>query len=103
MLEQKYDYCIENILGSKARIKILKILAFHIELSITSIISKTKLNHTIVLKHLDILKNNDLIQEKNYGRIRIFRYKTENIRARSLKKFIEIWESKIGLNETKLF
>ena len=83
---------IEDLLGSKARIKILKNLARYGELSITSIIKKTRLNHTNVLNHLNYLKTVNLIQEKNFGRIRIYRYKSENIKARSLKKFIDIWE-----------
>jgi len=91
MTKQK-QFKIEELLGSKARIKILKMLAIHSELSITSIINKTRLNHSNVLKHLNYLKRVNLIQEKKFGRIRIYRYKTENIKARSLKNFIEIWE-----------
>ena len=95
---------IEDLLGSKARIKILKSLALNGELNISLIISKTRLNHSNVLKHLEILKNlnvlkhlnllesYNLIQKKKFGRIKIYRYKDENIKARSLKKFIQIWE-----------
>ena len=93
MISKLNGYTIEELLGSKARIRILKILAIHNELSITSIINKARLNHSNVLKHLNYLKRVDLIQEKNFGRIRIYRYKNENIKARSLKKFIEIWET----------
>jgi len=35
----------------------------------------------------------NLVQEKHFGRIKIYRYKIENIKARSLSKFINIWES----------
>ena len=76
MITKQKDYIIEDLLGSKARIKILKILAIHDELSITSIIKRTKLNHSNVLKHLNYLKS----------------YKIENLKAKSLKKFIDIWE-----------
>jgi len=41
---------------------------------------------------LNYLKKLNLIQEKNFGRIKIFRYKIENVKARSLRNFIEIWE-----------
>ena len=87
------NYKIEQLFGSKARVKILKILAINNELNISMIISKAKLNHSNVIKHLKILKSLNLIQEKHFGRIRIYRYKIENFKARSLKKFIEIWES----------
>ncbi len=91
----KENYNIENLLGSKARIKILKILAINHELSISQIIKKSRLNHTSVKSHLNHLKSLNLIQEKVFGRIKIYRYRTENIRAKSLKKFIEIWEGEL--------
>ena len=89
------NFNIENLLGSKARIKILKILAINHELSISQIIKKSRLNHTSVKSHLNQLKSLNLIQEKVFGRIKIYRYRTENIRATSLKKFIEIWEGEL--------
>ncbi len=92
MIGNKNAPIIENLFGSKARLKILKILAINEEMSISSIISKTRLNHSNVIKHLDVLKKFNLVQEKNFGRIRIFRYKIENIQARSFKNFIKIWE-----------
>ncbi|NVM35857.1 MAG: winged helix-turn-helix transcriptional regulator [Candidatus Lokiarchaeota archaeon] len=82
----------EDLMGSRARVKILKTLAINEELSITQIINKTKLNYSCASKHLNYLKMIDLIQEKKFGRIKIFRYKLENLKARSLRKFIEIWE-----------
>ncbi len=90
--DNKNEFLIEDLLGSKARIKILKTLALNKELNISSIISKTKLNHSNVLKHLNFLKSQNLVQEKKFGRIKIYRYKTENIKAMSLIKFIKIWE-----------
>ncbi|MBY8982129.1 MAG: helix-turn-helix transcriptional regulator [Candidatus Lokiarchaeota archaeon] len=84
---------IEDLLGSRAKTKIIKLLAKNNELNISSIIKKTHLNHKNVLKHLNYLKLVNLVQEKNFGRIKIFRYKIENIKARYLKKFIIIWEN----------
>ncbi len=89
------DYNIENLLGSRARVKILKLLAKNKELSISQIIRDTNLNHTSVKFHLTYLKSNNLVQEKIFGRIKIYRYKFENIRAKSLSKFIEIWEGEL--------
>jgi len=83
---------IEDLLGSRARVKILKTLANYGELTISLIIKKTKLNYSCVLKHLNFLKIYNLVQEKKFGRIKIFRFKSENIKARSLKNFIDIWE-----------
>ncbi len=84
---------IEEILGSKARIKILVFLAKSEESNISQIISKTRLNHSNIVKHLNILKDLGLIQEKIFGRIKIYRFKIEDIKARSLKNFLQIWEN----------
>ncbi|KKK78969.1 hypothetical protein LCGC14_2838200 [marine sediment metagenome] len=83
---------IEDLLGSKARVKILKALALHEELTISLLIQKTKLNHALVSKHLRYLIDADLVQEKKFGRIRIYRYKIENVIARSFQAFLKIWE-----------
>ncbi len=85
-------FLIENLFESKARIRILNTLVKEKELNISSLINKTRLNHTNILKHLNFLKTRDLIQEKKFGRIRIFRYKNENIKAKALENFIHIWE-----------
>ena len=82
----------EELLGSKARVKIIKLLAINEELNISSIIKKTRLNYNNVSKHLHYLKSLNIVDEKKFGRIKIFRYKIENYKARILKKFIEMWE-----------
>ncbi|MFW9772095.1 MAG: winged helix-turn-helix domain-containing protein [Candidatus Heimdallarchaeota archaeon] len=84
----------EMLFGSKARIKILRTLSLNYELSISQIIKKTRLNHSCALKHLNYLKSINLVQEKQFGRIKIYRYKIENLKAKSLKTFIEIWEER---------
>ncbi len=91
-LESKYS--IESLFGSKIRVRILKILACKEELPITSIINATQTNYNTALKHLRVLEAYNLIEEHKFGRIRMFRYKRENIRARTLYHFIEIWEGK---------
>ena len=93
------SFSIENLFGSKARLKILKVLTVNAEMSITQIIKKTSLNHSSVKKHLNRLKALNLVQEKAFGRIRIYRYKVENLKANSLKTFIELWENRAYNND----
>ncbi len=93
MKEKDNKPLIEDLLGSRARVKILKILANSNELNISSIIKKAHLNHKNVIKHLKYLKQVNLVQQKNFGRIKIFRYKKENLKAKSFKHFIKIWEN----------
>jgi predicted transcriptional regulator len=92
ILEKSRNMSFEMVFGSRARTKIIKILALERELNITAIIKKSDLNHATVVKHLTYLKQKDLIQEKRFGRIRIFRYKLENIIAKGIKNLIELIE-----------
>ncbi len=85
----------EDLLGSRARVKILKALAINEELTISLLIKKTKLNYVNVSKHLNYLISVDLVQEKKFGRIKIFRFKLENIIARAFKNFIGIVEAEL--------
>ena len=85
-------FAIEEVLSSKGRIVILKTLAEMEELNISAIARVANLNHSTATQHLKFLTKAGLVQEKRFGRIKIFRYRTENTKARSLKKLFEIWE-----------
>ena len=81
----------EDLFGSRIRGNILKTLALNEELTISELIRKTRLNHSIVMKHLKILQMIDFVQEKKFGRTKIYRYRIENTKAKKLKDFIEIF------------
>ena len=86
------DFGIEDVLSSKGRVLILKTLAEMEELNISAIARFANLNHTTTTQHLEFLTKIGLVQEKRFGRIKIFRFRIENLKARSLKKLFEIWE-----------
>ena len=86
------NFKVEDVLGSRARVKILKELAKAEELTISLLIRRTKLNYTNVNKHLNHLISLNLVQEKKFGRIRIFRYRIEDPKARIFRNLIDIWE-----------
>lgn len=87
---------IENVLSSKGRVKILKILAEIGELNISEIARRAKLNYTTTNQHLQVLETSGIVRHKNFGRIRIFRFNNDNPRAKSIKELIEEWDSKVG-------
>lgn len=82
---------LDHVFSSKGKAKILELLAINNELNITEIVKRSSLNHSNVVQHLNFLKKINFIQEKKFGRVRIFRFKIENIKARALKKLIELW------------
>ena len=88
----KHSIPVELLFSSRGRIKIIRLLAECGELNISEIARRTQLNHSTTRRHLRFLERAKLVQEKTFGRIRIFRYKVENLRALALRRFIELWE-----------
>jgi len=62
----------EEILGSRGRIRVLRVLAESGELNISEVSRRTGLNYTSTERHLAKLKELGLLKEKRYGKIRIF-------------------------------
>ena len=93
---------IEEIFSSKGRVRILKILSEAGELNISEIARRVELNYTTTNQHLNVLKGADLIQEKKFGRIRIFRFKYEYPRAQAIKNLIDFWEMNKPVNKSKM-
>ncbi|MFW9847782.1 MAG: ArsR/SmtB family transcription factor [Candidatus Thorarchaeota archaeon] len=84
---------IEDLFSSRGRIKVLRELAESSELNISEICRRIGLNHSTTKSHLRVLVDSGLVEEKSFGRIKIYRYRIEDLRARSLKNFLELWHS----------
>ncbi|MHA1268210.1 MAG: ArsR family transcriptional regulator [Candidatus Helarchaeota archaeon] len=89
----KEQFHIEEVFASKGRVKIIKILVKEEELNISEIVERCKLNHKSTLNHLQFLTAAGILQEKIYGRIRIYRIRIEDYRVKAIKKMIEVWEN----------
>jgi DNA-binding transcriptional ArsR family regulator len=84
---------IEDVLSSKGRVRILRILAEIGELNISDIARRAGLNYATTNQHLKALEDAGLVQHKKFGRIRIFRFNEENLRAKTVKKLIDLWDA----------
>lgn len=83
---------IEEVLGSKARFKILKILSQVGELNVSEIARRLGANHKTTIKHLEIFENEGVLTHKTFGRIRIYRFNKSSQKARAIQSFMEAWE-----------
>jgi len=83
---------IEEVLSSKGRVKILRILAEIGELNISEIARRARLNYATTNKHLLALENQGIIKHKKFGRIRIFRFDEDKPKAMILRQMIDQWE-----------
>ncbi|MEM4576989.1 MAG: winged helix-turn-helix domain-containing protein [Candidatus Nezhaarchaeales archaeon] len=75
---------IESLLGSKARVRILRVLIEKEELNITAIAREAEVNYKTVTRHLEDLKKTGIITEKIFGRIRVFRINLRDPRVEVL-------------------
>jgi predicted transcriptional regulator len=82
----------EDVFASKGRTKIIKILALKKETNISNIVQLSGLNHASVKTHLRFLVAAGILQKKSFGRILVYRFKDENIKANAIKNLIEFWE-----------
>lgn len=80
---------VEDVFSSKGRVKVLKTLAEKGEMNISEITRRACLNHTTAAMHLNRLCELGIIEEKRFGRIRIFRFKTEDPRAWAVQTLFE--------------
>lgn len=88
---------VEDIFSSRGRVRILRILSEIEELNISAIAKRAGLNYTTTNEHLQMLENAGLIKHKSFGRIRIYRFNEENVKARAIKDLMELWEQENGV------
>ncbi|MFX1294254.1 MAG: winged helix-turn-helix domain-containing protein [Promethearchaeota archaeon] len=92
-LDVKGNKSIEELFGSKGQVKILKILATKNELNISKIAQETHLNHNSTRNHLNRFVKADIVEKKTFGRLHIYRLRTENMKVRAIKRLFELWEN----------
>lgn len=87
---------LEKLFSSRGRVKVLQVISERKELNISAIARLTRLNYATVLKHLDALKDLGVLEEKRFGKIRIFRLKRENRVAQLVAYFLNSLRQEIS-------
>lgn len=88
----------EEVFSSKPRMKILKLLFRLGNLNVSDIARRIKLNYATTNQHLKILEDEQILQQRVYGRIRMYRFKESSQKAIVIQNLIEIWNQ----NATKI-
>ena len=83
---------LDEIFSSKGRVRILVLLSNVIELNISEIARRTGLNYATTDKHLKELEDSGIIQQKKFGRIRIYKFNDSNLRAHAIRKLVDSWK-----------
>jgi DNA-binding transcriptional ArsR family regulator len=83
---------LEDVFSSKLRMKILKIIAQVGELNVSEIARRLGVNYETTSKHLKTLEDEDILQHKVFGRIRLYRLNEHSPKAKAVQKLIDVWE-----------
>lgn len=90
---------LEEVFSSKPRMKILKLVAKLGELNISEFSRRLGLNFTTTNKHLQILEAEGILQQRTYGRIRMYRFNQTSPKAKVVQQLIEVWEEANNSNQ----
>jgi len=83
---------LEEVFSSKPRMKILKLIARLGSLNISDVARRINLNYTTTNQHLKLLEAEGILQQRVYGRIRMYKFSEVSPKAKAVQNLIETWE-----------
>ena len=83
---------LEEVLSSKSRMKILKLIYQLGQLNVSDVARRLKLNFASTSKHLKLLESEGILQERTYGRVRMYRFNEGSAKAKALQNLLDVWE-----------
>ncbi len=84
---------LAHVLSSSGRIKILTLLSQVSELHLTEIARRTGQSYASADRHLRDLSDASIVEEHDYGRVRVFRLNLENPKTKMLRDLILLWDN----------
>ncbi|MEM3638112.1 MAG: hypothetical protein QXX17_03430 [Conexivisphaerales archaeon] len=88
-MKEKMLFELEEVLGSRGRVRLLSVLSRFGEVNITKLARLCNLQHTSADRNLQLLLLHDIITEKRFGRIRIYSLNSHSSVARSIQRLFE--------------
>jgi len=83
---------LEEVLSSKSRIKILKLIYTLGSLNVSDIARRLRTNFVSTSEHLKVLEVEGILQERTYGRVRMYRFSECSAKAKAVQNLIDAWE-----------
>jgi len=83
---------LEEVFSSKPRMKILKLINKLSQLNVSDIARRIKMNYALTDRHLKLLESEGILQQRVYGRIRLYRFNEASAKAKAVQNLIEVWE-----------
>jgi DNA-binding transcriptional ArsR family regulator len=83
---------LEEVFSSKSRMKILKLIYKLGQLNVSDVARRLKLNYSSTSEHLKVLESEGILQERTYGRIRMYRFNEGSAKAKAVQNLLDAWE-----------
>lgn len=83
---------LEEVFSSKLRVKILKLIYRLGELNVSGVARRTGVNFSTTSHHLKLLEQEGILQQRVYGRIRMYRFNQASKKAKAVQDLIDAWE-----------
>ena len=83
---------LEEVFSSKPRMKILRLIARLGALNVSEIARRINLNYSTTNQHLKLLEAEGILQQRVYGRIRMYRFNDSTSKAIAVQNLIETWD-----------
>ena len=83
---------LEEVFSSKLRMKIIKLIYNLGSLNITDVARRINANFASTAENLEVLEAEGILQERVYGRIRMYRFNEGSAKAKAVQNLIEVWE-----------
>jgi predicted ArsR family transcriptional regulator len=81
---------LEDVFSSRPRLTILKMIYTLGQLNVSDVARRIRTNHAATLEHLQLLEAEGILEERTYGRVRMFRF-GDSAKAKAVAGLIEAW------------
>ena len=87
---------IDDVLASRLRVRILKILVQVAELNVSEIARRLSANYKTTKEHLKVLEREGMVKHKVFGRIHLYRIDESSPKVKAVQNLMRVWESMNG-------
>ena len=84
---------VEDVLCSKCRMRILKVLLQNGQLDVTALANQVRSSYANTIVHLKALEDEGIVLHRVYGRVKLFRVNEGSSKFSLLKNLIDACES----------
>lgn len=84
---------VEDVLASRLRIRIMKLLIQMSELNVSEIARRLGANYKTTSNHLELLGKEGILLHKQFGRIRLYRINEYSAKTKAIQTLFEVWKT----------